>query len=531
MSAAVVATTLLMAPLAYADNDNRSRWNDRDDRSSESSNASTSALQAQIENLKKMLSDLLNQRKTMEDNFKKQQEDMKKQEQNMHEQISQAEKQLKFNRSLYRGLSGDDVRDLQELLALDPDILDAASITGYFGPKTEKALRKWQKKHGISAIGIFGPASQAKLLALFAGKPLPPGIAKRLGIAFGNTTPGSGFVTICHKPEHGSAHSLVIAVPALGGHLAHGDSVGICGGTATTTPPATTTDQTAPHISNIGVTGLSQTNATINWNTNENATGRVYVGTTSPINLASAITSTTGSNTNHSIGFTVLNPGTTYYFVIVAKDAAGNTSTSTTATFTTGTDNTAPSISNLSVSGISSTTASINWNTNETATGKVYLSTTSPVNLASGLTQTTGASLNHSAIFNWLTQGTTYYFLAVATDPQGNAATSTTGTFTTNAYDLVAPVISSVGVSGISSTSASISWNTDENATGKVYYGTTSPVNFGSFANVSTSTLSTSRSLGLTGLSASTTYYYAVESKDSNGNTSTSSTFQFNTSN
>lgn len=39
------------------------------------------------------------------------------------------------------------------------------AIDGYFGNKTEKAVRKFQKKHGLAADGIVGPKTIAKLEA------------------------------------------------------------------------------------------------------------------------------------------------------------------------------------------------------------------------------------------------------------------------------------------------------------------------------------------------------------------------------
>ncbi|MEK9154053.1 MAG: peptidoglycan-binding protein [Patescibacteria group bacterium] len=255
-----------MAPFAFAEND------DHEGRSDGSKGkkaflfslpfsnigTTTSALEEQIKILREALANLKAQRealkdhdgdddddanerratttRTMRDAFKAEIKEKKM-------EIKQAKKELRFARSLARGMSGNDVRDLQELLAQDSSIFSIDLITGFFGHKTEEALRKFQKKFGIEAIGIFGPKTQARILALFVGRELPPGIIRRLGLETSTTTPGHGFVTVCHKPAGTAQQSLVIAIPALGAHLGHGDTLGVCpgSGTATTTPPTATT--------------------------------------------------------------------------------------------------------------------------------------------------------------------------------------------------------------------------------------------------------------------------------------------------
>lgn len=438
----LVLASLLAAPLAFADNGKGK--NDNDDRRRGNDKAfflpfsvigtTTSALQEQIKALQAALEQLKKERSALDNNRDNRDErrELKEKIEDKKDEIRDAEKQLKFVRSLTRGMSGDDVRDLQELLAQDPEIFSSLYITGFFGPKTEEAVRKFQRKHGIEALGIFGPKTQAKLLSLFAGRELPPGIAKRLGIAFGTTTPGTGLVTICHKPAGTNPVNLVIAVPALGAHMGHGDSVGFCPGTATTTPPIV--DTTAPNISNVGVTNLTSSGATINWTTNENATSKIYYSTTSPVNLPTAQTVTNSTLvTNHSMTLSGLNSGTTYHFVIESKDASNNTAT-TTSQLTTAiaADTTAPSIFNVGISGISSTTATLSWTTNENATGKVYYSTTSPINFATALTSgTTTLSTAHSFSLTGLSAATTYHYVLVSSDASNNTATTTAGAFVT----------------------------------------------------------------------------------------------------
>ena len=56
-------------------------------------------------------------------------------------------------RPLKRGDSGDDVANLQIFLARDSAIYPEGSVTGTFGPATERAVQRWQKKLGIVSAG------------------------------------------------------------------------------------------------------------------------------------------------------------------------------------------------------------------------------------------------------------------------------------------------------------------------------------------------------------------------------------------
>lgn len=96
--------------------------------------------------------------------------------------------------------------------------------------------------------------------------------------------------------------------------------------------------------------------------------------------------------------------------------------------------------------------------------------------------------------------------------------------------DKVAPTISGIAASAATST-ATITWTTNEAATSKVKYADQSLATASSTDTVSSVTLVTSHSLQLSGLTASTTYYFMVESKDSNGNKATSTQQMFTSGN
>jgi len=81
--------------------------------------------------------------------------------------------------------------------------------------------------------------------------------------------------------------------------------------------------------------------------------------------------------------------------------------------------------------------------------------------------------------------------------------------------DNTPPVISNVASSEITSSSAKITWDTDELSDSVVNYGTTTALG----STESDATMVTSHSITLTELSASTTYYYEVQSTDASSNT------------
>ncbi len=83
-------------------------------------------------------------------------------------------------RSLYSGLSGDDVRTLQETL-IEHGFLAGGYDTGYFGTLTEIAVRTFQCAHNIvcsgttaNGYGVYGPRTQSEL-ALATRYPKNPG--------------------------------------------------------------------------------------------------------------------------------------------------------------------------------------------------------------------------------------------------------------------------------------------------------------------------------------------------------------------
>jgi len=67
-------------------------------------------------------------------------------------------------RDLGIGAKGEDVRSLQEMLAEDSDAKFEVAPTGYYGPVTAEAVRRFQAKNKVaSATGTIGPVTRGFL--------------------------------------------------------------------------------------------------------------------------------------------------------------------------------------------------------------------------------------------------------------------------------------------------------------------------------------------------------------------------------
>ena len=94
-------------------------------------------------------------------------------------------------------------------------------------------------------------------------------------------------------------------------------------------------------------------------------------------------------------------------------------------------DTTAPVISSIVSDGITTTTATITWTTDELANSQICRGAAGgPYNTCVALNPS--LVLSHSELFTGLTQATTYYFVVKSTDNFANLATSTEQTFVTS---------------------------------------------------------------------------------------------------
>jgi hypothetical protein len=182
----------------------------------------------------------------------------------------------------------------------------------------------------------------------------------------------------------------------------------------------------------------------------------------------------------------------------------------------------APIISAISAGNATTTSDTITWTTSQPSSSQVEFGTSAAYGSMSALN--TAPVTSHSVTLTGLTAGTSYNYAVISTD-SGGSATSANLTFSTPAAVVPAPVISSVASGSITTTTATITWTTDQLSSSQVEFGTSTA--YGSVSALNTSPV-TSHSVTLTGLTPGTFYNYAAISTDSGG-TTTSANLTFST--
>lgn len=264
------------------------------------------------------------------------------------------------------------------------------------------------------------------------------------------------------------------------------------------------------------------------WNTDPDLAGyKVYYGTAS------------GNYTNN-VDIGLINPdsvptytvnnlteGNTYYFTVTAYDTSGNESGFSNEVFksiqSTTTDTTSPIISAIQSLNIGSTSASINWTTDEPATSQVEYGTTTAYGSVATLNSTLQTA--HSQILSGLQPSTTYYYRVKSTDISGNQAVSGNNSFLTNSSADITPPgdiqdFTALGNDG----KITLSWTnpSDSDFVGvHIIFRTDrfpNDINDGTLLGEFTGEPNVNVSTVHSVLENGVTYYYAASSYDSQGN-------------
>ena len=207
-------------------------------------------------------------------------------------------------------------------------------------------------------------------------------------------------------------------------------------------------DLTAPTITvNPAVVYKNNEIATIQWSTDEDASGEVAFGTQSD-NLG-FVRTLPETDKSHEVTLTNLDASTTYFFQVSSEDLSNNGPTvSEISSFVTDAapDVTLPIISDIVVTE-AATSVIVTWATDELADSFIDFGTVSGV-----LDLTVGDSEDvtaHEVTITNLSSGQTYFYTVGSSDRANNGPSeSAEGSFTTSSSADVAPPASPLGFSG-----------------------------------------------------------------------------------
>jgi len=226
---------------------------------------------------------------------------------------------------------------------------------------------------------------------------------------------------------------------------------GTAGRQGTSPPPPPPPPPTSVTISQLSVSNLTTTSATVTWTTDIAATSQVEYGSTTAYGSMTPLDSQLV--TAHSVPLGALQPGSVYHFRVHSKPSSGNDTAGPDGTFSTFSNSGSLAIANVSANGITSSVVTITWSTNLNATSQVDYGTTT--SYGSSTTLDSNLVANHAVQISGLTSGTTYFFQVKSTTSTLSA--SQASAFTTLTGNPPPPTSNGVSISGAAETNRAVS--------------------------------------------------------------------------
>jgi len=360
----------------------------------------------------------------------------------------------------------------------------------------------------INSVAVSGIVATSSTITCATNLPAGSIVEYGLTTTYGNQTA----MTPVPSP-YGTAHSVVLGglVPLSTYHfrIRSTDQMGreMLSNDRTFSTPVSAAP---PVISNLAALNVTPISVQITWLTDKTTSAVVTYGTSPGLYTLQAA-STAPWSTSHSVALQGLLPGRTYYYRVTSTDAENLASVSGEKSFSTP-GITTPLISAIEVTGLSSSSATIAWITDQPTSSQVEYGFTTGYTAASPFDST--ATTTHSVAISQLSTYRLYHFRVRSRNTAGLEAVSVDGTFLTP--DQSAPIIYDLFVQNITGTSATIIWKTDENSDTRLEYGVSLPLT--GIAGIN-SLISKNHTVVVAGLLSSTTYTINAVSTDQFNNT------------
>ncbi len=178
--------------------------------------------------------------------------------------------------------------------------------------------------------------------------------------------------------------------------------------------------QPGPTLSAIAATNITTTTADLVWSCNVPCTGYYEIGTTISYNISNYPGETTYNYSAHLQHISGLVANTTYHYRVRSKNNLGVETISADNTFTTSAIG--PTLTGFSITGLTSTGATLNWNCGELCTGYYELGTSTAYGITNNPGQADWTYSSHSqGVINLLPN--TLYHWRVHSKNQANVET------------------------------------------------------------------------------------------------------------
>ena len=316
--------------------------------------------------------------------------------------------------------------------------------------------------------------------------------------------------------------------------------------TATSSQTFTTQNRVvAPTVTTSAATSVGETSAILNGTVTANGGGTIteygfrycVYGTGNYTTVKT--TGSINTNTPFSKTITGLSPGTKYSYYAYAKNSAGESTATSSQTFTTQNRVVAPTVTTSAATSVGETSAILNGTVTANGGGTIteYGFRYCVYGTGNYTTVKTTGSINTNTPFNktitGLTPGTKYSYYAYAKNSAGESTATSSQTFTTQTA-VVAPTVTTSAATSVGETSATLNGVVDKNGGGTIteygfrycVYGT------GNYTTVKTTgsiNTNTPFEKTITGLTPGTKYSYYAYAKNSAGESTVSSSQYFTT--
>ncbi len=299
------------------------------------------------------------------------------------------------------------------------------------------------------------------------------------------------------------------------------DSANNCGAYSSVVSKLPTGRFTSPAslVVQPSVSNISTRKTTITWATDRDSDSKIAFGTQSGVYNNEEVSNST-QTTNHTVNLTNLSPGTTYYYKAKWTDGDGNTGTSSEHTFTTLPP---PTVKDVSVNGISLTSANIRFTSKDAVQVKIYYGKSEGF----GGLKTINTSSSESAYtkeLQGLDDGAKYFFKVDPIDSDGNEYDGTVLNFETPPR----PRVSNLRFQPVKDQPTStqkITWTTNVPSDSLIRYG----VQGRASDEIVSSKVTTDHAITISGLQDDSEYVLVAESRDTGGNLAVSDQQVFHT--